>query len=80
MTIKEFSEKYEIPYYIAYNATVGLKPVASILRDKDFIEAELFRNVDRMLNDRADRKADELSRIEHMLAVMRRKGGTEVCS
>ena len=73
MTIKEFSQKYEIPYYIAYNATVGLKPVASILRDKDFVEAELYRNVNRMLNDRADRKADELNRIERMLTVMEKK-------
>ena len=91
MTIKEFSQKYEIPYYIAYNATVGLKPVASILRDKDFVEAELYRNVNRRLPrhpkamaisakvttdptyGRADRKADELNRIERMLTVMEKK-------
>ena len=73
MTIKEFARKYDIPYHIAYNATVGLKPTASIWRDKDFVESELFKRVSDILNDRADRKADELSRIERMLARMRGK-------
>ena len=45
MTIKQIAEKYELKYFVVYDATVGVKPVASIWRDKDFIEEEVMRNV-----------------------------------
>ena len=45
MTIKQSAEKYELKYFVVYDATVGVKPVASIWRDKDFIEEEVMRNV-----------------------------------
>ena len=41
MTIKEFSEKYNIPYNMAYNASYGVKPVSTVLRDRDYPEEEL---------------------------------------
>ena len=50
MTIKEFSEKYDIPYNMAYNASYGVKPVSTALRDRDFMEEELKKSLICQLN------------------------------
>lgn len=42
MTIKEFAEKYGLPYHVAYEATYGVKTVSTRIRDRDFLEKDLF--------------------------------------
>ena len=52
MTCKEFSIKYNIPYHIAYAATYKVKPVSSMLRDRDYPEDALLDAVRKMLQQR----------------------------
>ena len=52
MTIKEFSDKYEIPYSIAYEASYKVSPVGTMTREKDFPEGELFEAADKLLQKR----------------------------
>ena len=42
MTIKEFSDKYQIPYNIAFKASYVVKPVETFRRDKEYNEQELY--------------------------------------
>lgn len=41
MTIKEFSDKYRIPYNIAYKASYVVKPAETFRCDKEYDEQEL---------------------------------------
>lgn len=41
MTIKEFSDKYQIPYNIAFKASYVVKPAATFRHDKEYNEQEL---------------------------------------
>ena len=43
MTLKEFSDAYEIPYNIVFKLSYDVKPVATIKRSKDFSETELVK-------------------------------------
>ena len=52
MTIREFADKYEIPYSIAYEASYKVSPVGTLKRDKDFPEDELFAAADKLLEKR----------------------------
>ena len=42
MTIKEFSDKYQIPYNIAFKASYVVHPVETFRRDKEYNEQELY--------------------------------------
>ena len=52
MTCKEFATKYNIPYHIAYAATYMVKPVSSMLRDRDYPEDAMLDAVRKMLQQR----------------------------
>lgn len=52
MTCKEFADKYNIPYHIAYAATYKVKPVSSMIRDRDYPEDDMREAVIRMLEQR----------------------------
>ena len=45
MTIKEFAVKYTLPYHVAYKASFHVKPVESIVRDRDYDEKELCNEI-----------------------------------
>ena len=55
MTIREFIQKYQIPYHVAYEATYKVKPVSTMIRDRDYQEDELYKAVVEMLAERIDR-------------------------
>ena len=42
MTIKEFSDKYQIPYNIAFKASYVVKPAATFRCDREYDEKELY--------------------------------------
>ena len=52
MTIKEFAAKYCIPYHVAYKASFTVKPIATIFRDRDFKEDELYRETRKYIRRR----------------------------
>ena len=52
MTLKEFARKYEIPYSLVWQASYDVQPAASMHRNKDFSEKELYRSVMHILSMR----------------------------
>ena len=61
MTIKEFSDKYDIPYHIVYDATLGVKPLASVYHNREYVEDELFSNVTAVIRQRIERSMVRIS-------------------
>ena len=66
MTIKEFANKYGIPYHVAYEATYRVKPISTMMRDRDFPEDELFDATSDLIEDRANKHAKLLSQANRM--------------
>lgn len=66
MTIKEFANKYGIPYHVAYEATYRVKPISTMMRDRDFPEDELFDATSDLIKDRANKHAKLLSQANRM--------------
>lgn len=52
MTLKEFSEKYDVPYYLVYEASYRVRPISSMIRDRDFDEECLFRETVKLIERR----------------------------
>ena len=52
MTLKEFSDKYCVDYNTVFKASCNVKPVSTLQRDKDFPEEELYKQVNKELNNR----------------------------
>lgn len=61
MTIKEFANKYGIPYHIAYNATYHVKPISNLVRDRDYLEEDLFTATSKDIEARINRLQGKLS-------------------
>ena len=55
MTIKEFANKYGIPYHVAYEATYRVKPISTMQRDRDFPEDELFKAASDLIEARINK-------------------------
>ena len=62
MTIKEFAEKYDLPYSVAYEASYGVHAVSTRIRDRDFPEDEMFKSTERLIAKRAERYKKLLDR------------------
>ena len=45
MTVNEFSDKYDVPYHIVYEATYKIQPISPARRDREFHEKDMFRSV-----------------------------------
>lgn len=52
MTIKEFSDKYQIPYNIAYKASYVVKPFETMKSDKEYNEQSLYNETLQYINAR----------------------------
>ena len=52
MTKKDFARKYELSYGIVYEASYDIKPVATLTRDFDYNEEQLFSAVCDMMTRR----------------------------
>lgn len=66
MTIKGFADKYNIPYHTAYQASYGVKPVSTMMKDREYPEKELFDNLVTMLHNRqfsAQKKMEEAQNL-----------------
>ena len=60
MTIKAFSEKYNIPYRLAVLASKPVEHKATLERDVDYLEEDLYKSLEKILIHRiheADLKA-----------------------
>ena len=61
MTIKEFSDKYDVPYYTAYEASYKVSPVGSVKRDKDFPEDQLFEETLKLIHRRYEKHRQQMT-------------------
>lgn len=69
MTIKEFSQKYRIPYHTVYEATYKVKPESTWLHDRDYPEEGLR---DELLKI-ADQRIEKHRRLMEQLTEVRKK-------
>ena len=60
MTLKEFSQKYGVPYHIVYEASYYVKPEQSVRRDRDFDEFKLYYTVKGIVQERINRYTEVL--------------------
>ena len=66
MTIKEFSRKYNIPYYLAYKASYNFTPVSTYRRDREYSEEEMLIETHNYISGMAEsyrKKADQYDKI-----------------
>lgn len=73
MTIKEFVSKYNVPYSVVWQATCNVKPVSTLMRDRDYPEKELYKAVAGMLVERIERHKKALIEQRTYLNNMRCK-------
>ena len=66
MTIKEFAEKYHVPYHIVYEATYKVQAISTMRRDREYPEGELFEATSDLIEDRANKHAKFLSQANSM--------------
>ena len=52
MTIREFADKYDIPYHIVYESTYKVQTVSTMRKDREYPEKELFTEVRSLVNER----------------------------
>lgn len=67
MTLKEFAEKHGVPYHIVYGASYRVKPVATMQRDRDFLEKDLLDAVTAMLQERIGYHRQIIRKDQEML-------------
>lgn len=70
MTIKGFSEKYNVPYHIVYEATYKVPAVSTMQKDREYPEDDMHREVRSIVNSRLSfhmEKARKLSVILNSL-------------
>ena len=52
MTIREFSDKYGIPYGIAYEATYKVPSYSTLQKDREYPEDQMFAEAERIISAR----------------------------
>ena len=56
MTIKEFADKYDVPYPLVFDASYSLTPDKKSGKN-EYSERELYRNAMLIINDRVEKYA-----------------------
>ena len=71
MTIKQFMKKYGVPYNIVYNATYKVHPLDYALKEREYNEQELYREVEDSLLARIRKHKEESDRLIRYVKNMR---------
>ena len=61
MTLKEFAQKYDVPYHVVYEASYKVPAISTMMRDRDFPEDELFDATSDLIEERINRHAKLMS-------------------
>ena len=73
MTLKDFATKYQIPYYIAYNASYAVKhPVAEGSRGREYDEKDLYSAVENDLVGKITRHSRIVESNKELLGQLRK--------
>lgn len=75
MTIKDFSEKYHVPYYLAYEASFGVKPGCPDGRCKEFSEQEMVDNLLKIMSLQMNKNYQRMQRIHNKITEVRNIAG-----
>ena len=67
MTIKDISEKYDIPYNIVYEATVGVKAEPGMKRDREYPVQPVLENVRKNVSQKIGKYERKLKRYYSVL-------------
>ena len=55
MTLKDFSRSYGVPYHVVYESSYKVTPTATLIRERDYNEHDLYCAVRELLRERIDR-------------------------
>lgn len=72
MTVKEFSNKYHVPYSIVYMASCHVQRVSTLEKDNDLMEDDLRKAVSILLKDRRSRAMMEAEGWNDMIVEVNR--------
>lgn len=72
MTLREFAEKYDVPYNVAYNATYKVKSYSSMMHDKEYPEDELLKESIRRTEEIIEYHRSNLEKNTQILAKLKR--------
>ena len=79
MTNNEFSEKYNIPYHIVYQASLVICPPTDIVRDPDCPEQEMYKVVWDILHKRFSKHAKQANDTKQLLIYMKETRNNGIC-
>lgn len=79
MKVKDFAEKYGVPYQVAYASTWLMKPDFRMRRDRQYDEQAMKDAVTELLSQRIKRHQSEVERNKKILAKMNESGGENKC-
>ena len=75
MTIKEIADKYQLPYHLVYESTVGVDYTRDGWSNKDFPEQEVIHNVKAILRQRIEKRQQYVDEGTRMLNYIKWKSG-----
>ena len=67
MTIKEFADKYGIPYSIVYEATYKVPYISTMRKDREYPERELYKDTNRIITQRLEKHRKLFHQTQKML-------------
>lgn len=71
ITIKQFMDKYHVPYAIVYEATYRVKPVVNDIKAHEYVEQELYKEVESLLIKRIKRHKQQMDKLVESVRMMR---------
>ena len=67
MTIKEFSDKYNLPYKSVFNVTYGMEYTTNRMGSHEYNERELINNVLKKLQLRKEKAQKTVSEMDRLI-------------
>lgn len=61
MTIREFADKYNVPYHIIYEATYNVTAISTMRKDREYPEDELFNAASDLIEERINKHTKLMS-------------------
>lgn len=74
MTIKEFAEKYKVPYHLVYESTYKVPSYSTIRKDREYPEDGLFRETERIIEARMNRHKELYQQARKAFMNLRKEG------
>lgn len=74
MTIKEFAEKYNVPYHLVYESTYKVPSYSTIRKDREYPEDGLFRETERIIEARMNKHKKLYQQARQAFVNLRKEG------